>query len=631
MKGFQSKALEYLNLGLNPVPVGDDKVPLIKKHSSQKMTVDEIKEYDFKNIGISTGIISGGLEAIDFDLKNADDPELTMKIFKSKVPAKILKKVIVQQTISGGYHMIYRCEDVSSSRKLAKNPQGLAIIETRGEGGYIKCAPSEGYKLIYGDFSNIPIITPEERLQLFISAKMLNATILKEARKRATAEDNKYLKKFPDYNNDVEIGVKLLEKNGWTKHSEDNVWINFTRPDKDIKDGISGGYRKDGCFFWCFSSSQDVFELERAYNNHAIFAELECDGRYDVAYAKLYDEGYGDEDHEDVTKDEQEEQDWEESLESLSFLSDEIEENTYLEQVRKDEVPQGLSFGWSVLDDHMLAKPNSLNIGLGYDGVGKSLGMLSLVAATETLHNWKWGIIAPENKTGMTRRRLVELKYGKPVKSYKNSEKLFQTRVSESRDSYKIMSNKKHYSIEDVLEMGKRLYEKYNINALLIDPYNFFKVTGNGYSFNNDMLSKLRVFAETYCAVYVMAHPSSTAPRSNKDDQTGYLTAPNKYSIQGGADFPYRVDDFFVFHRIVNHEDEDVRRTMQVIVEKIKEIETGGSVHSSGEWSELIYETRDGFLGYWDSNGDNPMYKALMSNLGVRARLKRMSPEEAFG
>lgn len=631
MKGFQNKALEYLSYGLNPVPVADDKTPLREKHSSLMMTDDEILEYDFDNIGISTGIISGGLEAIDFDLKNAEDPKMTMKIFKSKVPVKILNKVIVQQTVSGGYHMIYRCEDVSSSRKLAKNPDGLAIIETRGEGGYIKCAPSEGYTLLQGSFDKIPILEPEERLQLFISAKMLNATLVKEARKRATAEDNKYLKKFPDYNNDSQIGLDILYKHGWQKHSEDSIWVNLTRPNKSVKDGISGGYRKDGHFFWVFSSSQDTFELERAYNNHAIFAELECEGRYDVAYAKLYEDGYGDDDDVEKTKQEQEDEDWEETLESLSFLSDEIEENTYLEQVRKDEVPQGLTFGWRDLDDHLLAKPNSLNIGLGYDGVGKSLGMLSLVTATETLHNWKWGIIAPENKTGMTRRRLVELKYGKPVKSYKNNEILFHKRVEQSRESFKIMSNKKHYSIEDVLEMGKRLYEKYGINALLIDPYNFFKVTGNGYSFNNDMLSKLRVFSETYCSVYVMAHPSSTAPRTNKDEVSGYLKAPNKYSIQGGADFPYRVDDFFIFHRIVNHEDSDVRRTMQIIVEKIKEIETGGSVHSSGEWSELIYETRDGFLGYWDSNGDNPMYKAMMSKLGVRAKLKRMTAEEAFG
>ena len=50
-----------------------------------------------------------------------------------------------------------------------------------------------------------------------------------------------------------------------------------------------------------------------------------------------------------------------------------------------------------------------------------------------------------------------------------------------------------------------------------------------------------------------------------------------------------------------------------------------------GEWGELCYERRDGFLGYWDSNGDNPIYEAKVSKMGVRAKMSNMTPEEAFG
>ena len=206
---------------------------------------------------------------------------------------------------------------------------------------------------------------------------------------------------------------------------------------------------------------------------------------------------------------------------------------------------------------------------------------------------------------------------------------LFDKYLQESRDAFKIVSNRRHYSIADVIDMGKRLYEVYGINAFLIDPYNFFKVSGDGYGHNNQMLSELRVFAETYCSVYIMAHPSSFAPRTNKDAE-GYLEPPNKYEIQGGADFPYRVDDFFVIHRIVNHADRDFRKTMQFISTKVKEVETGGMVHELGDYTSLIYERRNGFTGYWDINGDNPMYKAKVSKMGVRAKMKTMSPEEAF-
>ena len=125
MKNGKQIAKEYLSFGLNPVPVSaDGKEPLREKHNSSLMTEDEIGNFDFEGIGISTGIISGGLEAIDFDLKNAEDPKEVIKMFKAKLPKTLLKKLVVQETMSGGFHMIYRCEDISSSKKLAKNSKG---------------------------------------------------------------------------------------------------------------------------------------------------------------------------------------------------------------------------------------------------------------------------------------------------------------------------------------------------------------------------------------------------------------------------------------------------------------------------------------------------------------------------
>lgn len=634
MNNGREVALKYLSVGLNPLPIlPDKKSPLNQEHNTVPMTIDTIKDYSFEAIGISTGVISGGLEAIDFDLKNAENPSAIMKSFKSKVSMEVLQKLVVQTTQSGGYHFIYRCEDISSSKKLAKNPDGKAIIETRGEGGLIKCAPSDGYKLIQGSFDNIPILTPEERLQLFISAKMLNQTIQRDAMKRSSRDDLIYFKKFPKYNENPDIGIELLEKHGWKFHNEDAEWINMTRPNSKSGD-IHAGYHKEGKFFYVFSTAQDTFEEEKPYNNHAIFAELECEGNYPKAYAKLYEMGYGVEtEEENLSEKKLDKLDWKEKLDTITFLSDDIEENTYLEQARKGEIALGLSTGWRDLDDHFRFKPNSLNFGLGYDGVGKSVFMLSMAQASNVLHDWKWGMVMPENKTGMSRRRLIEAETGKPITYYENSPVIYDKHIQESREKFKIIANKKHYSMKDVIDMGKRLYEFFGIDALLIDPYNFFKVDGNGYSHNNEILSQLRVFAESYCSVYVMAHPSSNEPRTSKDSD-GFLQAPSKYSIQGGADFPYRVDDFFIIHRVINHPDRDVKTTMQFIMSKVKEIETGGKVHELGEYTSLQYRTSNGFTGYWDTNGDNPMYKAMMSKKGVRAQIKGgislKTPEQAF-
>lgn len=639
MNKLQKIANHFIDIGLNPVPVGkDSKEPVRLAWSESRMDHEEVKNFPFESIGVCTGSMSGGIEAIDFDLKNAENPKEVMRLFKKKVPLSLLERLVVQKTISGGYHFIYRCEDISSSKKLALSKSGKAVIETRGEGGYIKCAPSTGYEFVQGDLDNIPIISPEERLQLFVSAKMLNEQITKEARKKMSREDNEYLKKFPDYNENIEIGLELLTNAGWTEHSEDDIWVNFTRPDSGSND-LHGGYNKEGKFFWCFSTAQDTFEPERPYNNHAIYAELVCGGDYPKAYAKLYELGYGnpeDKKAKKKTKEEVEEEDWDEILENFSFLSDEIEENEYIDQAAKDEIAHGLTTGWPALDPYFRLKENSVNIGLGLDNVGKSVFMLNIACASAVLHDWKWGMVMPENRTARSRIRTIEILSGKPITYFKYHPDELKKWKRYSRDMFKIISNKKHYSIDDVLEMGERMYKKFGIKALLIDPYNFFKVTGDGYRFNNEILSKIRVFSEKYCAVYVLAHPSTTAPRTGKD-QSGYASAPSKYDIQGGADFPYRVDDFFTIHRIINHEDPDVRREVQFCMTKVKETETGGKVHDKGDYTGLMYETKNGFQGYWDLNDNNPFFSKLNIKEQVRAKtatvkekLPNISADDAF-
>ena len=619
MNKGQKTALRLLELRLNPVPVILGTKDPERKGHTDSISKEDITKYKFNELGISTGYASNNLEAIDFDLKNADDPKDFMKKYDHYIGEELRKKLVIQKTPSGGFHYLYRCEEISSSKKLCNNKEGKAIVETRGIGSYVKCFPSDGYTMIQGTFADIPYLSIDERFTLIVAAKRLSQTLLKESRKRISDEENKYLKKFPDYNSDPEIGINLLLDHGWTIFGDEDdktEWVNFTRPDSDSFQ-IHAGYNKDSKFFFCFSTAQDIFEANKPYNNHAIFAELECGGNYKKAYGKLNSLGFGSKEADDS-----------EDFDSLSFLSDSVDENGYLEQARKGEVNQGLSLGWNI-DEYFLLKPNSFNMGLGYDNVGKSVFMLALAMASNVLHDWKWGMVMPENKTGMSRRRLLEIKTGKNISYFNDKKDLFDQYLGEIRNDFKIVANKKHYTIKDVIEMGKRLYEYFGVNALLIDPYNFFKVEGDGYSHNNEILSELRVFSEEYCSVYVMAHPSSFAPR-NKKNNDGYLSAPSKYDIQGGADFPYRVDDFFILHRIVNHPDPDIKKTMQFIVEKIKETETGGKPHPQDRYSELIYEQRDGFLGYWDTDGRNPMYEALMSKMGIQKEIKRLTAEEAF-
>ena len=608
-------AKRFLDLSLNPVPVEyGSKAPKRMNHNLA-IPLEELDNFNWSKmeIGVSTGFSSGSLEVLDFDLKNAEDPKMFMKEFDSLVPQNLLKRLVMQSTPSGGFHYIYRCDKIESNQKLARNKDGAATIETRGIGGYIKCYPSEGYNIVSeGSFDSIPYISESERNLLFTLARQKDELLQEDITSRLSDEDRDYLVRFPEYNNDERIGIEMLEDNGWTYHSENGDWYNMTRPNSDSGD-LHGGYNLEGKFFQVFSTAQDTFHERRGYNNHAIFAELECGGNYKVAYGKLYDMGYG------VDVDEEDEGDF-------KFLSTYEQENEYLEQLRKGEVPVGVSTGWHALDQNFKWKKNTFYFWLGLDNIGKSTLSASMTVASNVLHGYKWGIHSPEALVHTTRRNLLEAEAGKKVSDMSKAEK--DDLIKSSRSNFYIISNDKHYTITDVLLKGKKLYERYGIDFLILDPFSFYSGSGS-FTEDTDVLSKIRVFCQKYCSVVVVDHPFTQFTRTGKGDD-GFLRIPRKYDASGGNSKANRCDDFICFHRVVNHTDSEIRRTMQVLVEKVKDKSTGGEPHQEGDWGELVYESKNGFLGYWDSEGNNPMYKVKSAREGVRETLRLMSPDEVF-
>lgn len=600
-KNFKEQAIKFIGLGLNPVPVEKgSKVPLRKEHPT-KITLEEVNNFNWSEIGISTGYSSNNLEVLDWDLKNEEDPDKLLNDFMDLVGKELLQKLVVQSTPSGGFHFLYRCDNIESSQKLAKNEKGMAIIETRGIGGYIKCWPSEGYEMVKKTFEEIPFITSEERFKLFVSARKLNRLILQDSKNRIPKEQKEYQSKFPDYDSDPEIGLKMLEDAGWTRHSEVGSWINLTRPGKEISDGMSGGYNLEGNFLYVFSTSQDNFLIERPYSNHQIFAELECKGNYEKAYALLFKNGHG----VDGVDDEND----------ISFLSEGEEEDEYLEQSRKGEIDLGLTLGWKSLDSYIRLKRNSFLYILGLDNIGKSTLLSSILAASKVLHGFKWGISSPEALTYTTRRDLIEAESGRGINSFKEDPDVYYEYLKGSREHFHIIKNDNYYTIDDILEKGKILYHIYGIDYLLIDPFSFYLGSGQ-YNDDVEVLSKIRIFCQNYCGVIVVDHPYTGFTRTK--DEHGYIKMPTKYDASGGNTKANKCDDFLSLHRIINHENPLLRRTMQLSVQKVKDKSTGGEPHLEGDYSTLVWEERDGFTGYWDEFGNNPMYTSLTSKQGAK-------------
>lgn len=280
-------------------------------------------------IGIITGSISGSLEVIDIDTKYDLTGNLWTdfhKLIEDNLPPEITKALVIVRTVSGGYHIYYRSEIIEGNQKLAKRPateqeiteygdKAKALIETRGEKGYVVAPPTPGYSLIQGSFDRIPTITFEQREIIFALAKNKSFNTYQEIvlhssgkaksdkstteRKERTVTESLPglgVKKwegtgaFEDYNERADV-VGLLEKHGWKVVADTTDRVILLRPGK-TKTKSSGNYHKKHNTFRVWSESTE-FIAEKSYNPAQVYTILEHRGDQSSASKKLYELGYG--------------------------------------------------------------------------------------------------------------------------------------------------------------------------------------------------------------------------------------------------------------------------------------------------------------------------------------------------
>ena len=332
MPNFVNIVKAYKANGLTCIPVDENKQPLVNWafYQEKPMSDKEIEKYfsDTFGFAVLTGG-KGGLELLDIDSKYFLDPDMYEK-FKKSIPNNILKKLWVQTSMNGGYHFIYKCSVVEPNQKLAMRPttreerhavymeayeagedmdtvinsakqhKSVVLFETRGGtsskcGGYFLCAPTKGYKKIYGKLHEI---TPEEREIILESARSFNSYIelkkdYKLARINHDHKANDSVSPFEKFNEEGD-GLKLLIEHGWKPVNEKALNsgkdVRLKRPGV-VHSKSSGLYDRDSKLFNCFSTSTS-FEANKAYTPANLFIELECNGDTQLAYQKLKEMGY---------------------------------------------------------------------------------------------------------------------------------------------------------------------------------------------------------------------------------------------------------------------------------------------------------------------------------------------------
>lgn len=603
--------------GVQFIPVRKNKKPYPDNWQQNKVEYDYSKA---EGVGLVCGRISGNVEAIDFDLKY----DLTKNLMKDycdtlkKLEPELFEKMVIQKTISGGYHFIYKCSFIEGNQKLAnratienerletykksyahaldvqkktkseaeviaKNAKDSdkvrVLIETRGDGGYVVCYPTENYKMMKGSLDKIQTITPQERSTLINIAFTFNEVVKPSINKTLKpSKDFKGTTPGDDYNNRGQV-VDLLEKHGWLAVGRRGNKILMKRPG-DTKADHSGNFDEELNRFSVFSTST-VFEAQTSYMRYAVYAMLECDGDYSEAIKRLAAEGYGDSQEEIKAKNEQipsivdmgDDND-------LSFFATDTEDDCYLDAWRKGTFEMGKTTGIPELDSYFLFKEGNLVAVNGIDNVGKSSVVWYLAMLSALYHGWNWVIFSSENRTGGVRRKLIEFYWSVAIDE--QTEEQYKIAKEFVREHFSIIKcGETMYNYRDILNMTTKAMKHKNYKGLMIDPYNSLKVdipklSRQGiYDYHYEASSVIQLFGRrNNISIYVNQHAGTPAARNK--DKSGYTRAPQKEDSEMGVIWANKSDEFITIHRVTQSETDWMYTEFHV--RKVKEKETGGGV-----------------------------------------------------
>jgi hypothetical protein len=266
-------------------------------------------------VGLATGF--GGSECLEFESRDTYDDfiELAYESGLGELVDRI-RTGYEEFTPGGGVHWLYRCDVVGSNTKLASRPRPTpenphpvkTLIETRGQGGYVIIAPSNGrvhptggaYKLVSGGLGLMTTIYRDEREALFALARSFD--------EMAMAPD-------PDPVWDMRAGMKapvtgvwpevdktpgddFTERTSWEEILEPADWVKvFTRgevtywrrPGKDHGISATTGHCK-GLKVFTTSTS---FKTVGTYTKLGAYTALKHAGNFTAAIKKLAEQGYG--------------------------------------------------------------------------------------------------------------------------------------------------------------------------------------------------------------------------------------------------------------------------------------------------------------------------------------------------
>jgi len=278
-------------------------------YQRERPNADKIKAW-YRNgrrgVGLVCGKVSKNLELFEFDDAETYDEYILAAEQSGLGPTvKRVEDGYCEVTPGGGRHWLYYCQDTPETTKLATRPSRTpgkrtdALIETKGEGGYVIIAPSCGrthqsgraYELVSGGLDTITTLSINERRALWELAQMFNVLSQQEITQARKVDTGDYTHSpGTDFINRASWD-DVLTPHGWQRlytRGSTTVW---RRPGKREGASATTNY-KDSGLLYVFTTSSD-FDAGRGYNKFAAYTILNHGGDFHAAAAELRGKGYG--------------------------------------------------------------------------------------------------------------------------------------------------------------------------------------------------------------------------------------------------------------------------------------------------------------------------------------------------
>jgi len=302
----------------------------------------------------------------------------------------------------------------------------------------------------------------------------------------------------------------------------------------------------------------------------------------------------------------------------MSFISSDDEDYRWIQDFIDGKLQPGLPTGCVNLDKHFLFKRDFTIIN-GISNIGKSTFALYMIVSSAVLHNWRWIIYSAENKTASVKMKLIQFASNMHIKDM-NSQQLKKA-YQWVNEHFTIISNKNTYSYTDLMVFAEKLIRQGNYDGYFIDPYNSLKIQMSSgtplstHDYHYEAASEFLTFTQSHnMALWLSTHAITEAQRRKGMD--GLPQAPFAEDTEGGGKFVNKSDNFLTFHRKIQHPEADMRRTVEVHVRKVREVESGGEPTSLD--FPVLFEMNRQNVGFLNKFTGKPMFQSILKDEPVQ-------------